>query len=239
MLSRETTQKLAAKYQTTEQNIFREYFQHLFLAYFYQRKETETVYFKGGTALRIIYQSPRFSEDLDFSASLKNIDLIEEAVLETLSEIEKEAIGTEIAESKETSGGYLAVINFEHNGQVIAIQLEISFRQENEEGEVVSIASDFMPIYTIQQLRREKLIDEKLEALLSRKKPRDFYDLYFILRANLLSVEKRPILEKILEILEKSDIYFERELREFLPQNQWGIIRNFKASLDREIRRFI
>lgn len=34
---------------------------------FYQEKEAEAILFKGGTALRLIYQSPRFSEDLDFS----------------------------------------------------------------------------------------------------------------------------------------------------------------------------
>lgn len=104
MISGETIKKLAQKYQTTELNIEREYFQHLFLSYFYQQKGSEKIYFKGGTALRLIYQSPRFSEDLDFSSSLKNIPVIEKMVIGTLSEIEREGIEAEIKEAKKTSG---------------------------------------------------------------------------------------------------------------------------------------
>ena len=67
MISEKTIKELTQKYQTTEINIIREYCQHLFLSYFYQKRKSEQIYFKGGTALRIIYNSPRFSEDLDFT----------------------------------------------------------------------------------------------------------------------------------------------------------------------------
>jgi len=67
MLDREIIRKLALQHQTTEINIAREYVQHLFLSVFYQEPDSEKVLFKGGTALRITFQSPRFSEDLDFS----------------------------------------------------------------------------------------------------------------------------------------------------------------------------
>ncbi|MBN1444929.1 MAG: nucleotidyl transferase AbiEii/AbiGii toxin family protein [Candidatus Omnitrophica bacterium] len=58
---------MALQYKTTEINIAREYVQHLFLSSLYREKSSEKVLFKGGTALRIVFQSPRFSEDLDFS----------------------------------------------------------------------------------------------------------------------------------------------------------------------------
>lgn len=68
MISSDFVKRLATQTQTTELNILREYLQHLFLSYFYKRKDSEKVLFKGGTALKFIYGSPRFSEDLDFSA---------------------------------------------------------------------------------------------------------------------------------------------------------------------------
>ena len=39
----------------------------IFLSYLYQEPGSEKLLFKGGTALRIVFKSPRFSEDLDFS----------------------------------------------------------------------------------------------------------------------------------------------------------------------------
>ncbi len=75
MLNKETLQKLAIQYQTSLfPNIVREYFQHLFLSELYKFPDGEKMLFKGGTALRVIYGSPRFSEDLDFSLlELRNI----------------------------------------------------------------------------------------------------------------------------------------------------------------------
>lgn len=78
MLTQNYIKELATRKQTTELNIRREYLQHLFLSYFYQQPKTESVFFKGGTALRILYGSPRFSLDLDFSSSLSRINFLKE-----------------------------------------------------------------------------------------------------------------------------------------------------------------
>jgi hypothetical protein len=72
----------------------------------------------------------------------------------------------------------------------------------------------------------------------TRKKARDFYDLYFLLRANLLP-GKRDVLPLALETVRRSKIDFEQELKEFLPRSQWVIIRGFPATLEREIERFV
>jgi len=100
MISNTVIQNLAKKLQSTELNIRREYIQHLFLSYFYQQLEADNIYFKGGTALRIIHQSPRFSEDLDFSSATTGINKIENILIQTIREIEREGIGTDIKESK-------------------------------------------------------------------------------------------------------------------------------------------
>ena len=68
MITNEALEKLARQYQTgIFPNIVREYFQHMFLSELYKLPGADQLLFKGGTALRVIYDSPRFSEDLDFS----------------------------------------------------------------------------------------------------------------------------------------------------------------------------
>ncbi len=239
MITAEAIRALAVKFQTTELNVRREYCQHLFLSYFYQQSLTDQVYFKGGTALRVIYNSPRFSEDLDFSSSLRDIHALEDAVVGALAEIARENVDVDIAESKTTSGGYLAIVTFRGGDAPVSVQLEISLREGQKRGEAVTIVSDFIPAYTILTLARDQLIDEKIQALLSRQKARDFYDLYFLLRANLLLPGERGALPQALETVRRSTLDFEQELKEFLPRNQRVVLRGFRAALEREIKRFV
>ena len=239
MVAEDQIRKLITKYQTSELNVMREYFQHLFLSYFYQLAQSNEIYFKGGTALRIIYQSPRFSEDLDFSTNKENIPGIEDILLEVLGKIEKENIEVTLREATPTSGGYLSTVDFVLFEQKIPIQIQISFREKENMREVVTVASDFIPPYTIIVLSEEQLIAQKMRALLDRKKPRDFYDLYFILRKQLPIKNKNIVLPEALHDLQKTKINFEVELKQFLPKSHWAIIRDFKKTLEREMQRFM
>ncbi|MBI2025905.1 MAG: nucleotidyl transferase AbiEii/AbiGii toxin family protein [Candidatus Levybacteria bacterium] len=239
MLTLDKLKQLAVKNQTTVLNTQREYIQHLFLSYFYRQTASSQIFFKGGTALRLLYNSPRFSQDLDFSSQYKDIKRVEDAVIATLSEIEREGIQTEIIESKKTTGGYLATIEFKLSSQEVSIQIEISNRERDLKADIVTVVSDFIPSYTVLSLKLQSLVNEKLDALLTRKKPRDFYDLYFMLRARLISPSQREVLEVSLIQLKKTTINFENELKQFLPKTHWAIIRNFKQTLEKEIEKFI
>lgn len=236
MITDEQIKTLATKNQTIELNVRREYFQHIFLSYFYEQPQTRSIYFKGGTALKMVHKSPRFSDDLDFSTNLSGIEEIEEAIINTLSQIEKENIKVSLNESKETSGGYLGIINFEDQ---VAIHLQISLRVREKTGQIVNINNDFIPDYTILVLSQDQLVDEKLAALFDRRKPRDFYDLYFMLRASLISPKKRNLLAKAKDLLKATKINFENELKQYLPKSHWAIIKDFKKTLEREISRII
>ena len=196
MISDETIKTLTNKFQTTDINIKREYFQHVFLSYFYQQPQSEHIFFKGGTALRIIYNSPRFSEDLDFNSADIDYRGIESLVLETLSHMEKENIQFSIEEGNPTTGGFFAIVSFSGFTQPVRIQIEISQREEEKRGEVIAIASDFVPPYNLIAVTQKQLVFEKIRALLHRKKPRDFYDLYFILRKELPIPEKKTYYKK-------------------------------------------
>lgn len=237
MISEAEIQKLVTKYQSLELNIRREYYQHLFLSYFYQQKDSEFVFFKGGTALRVIYQSPRFSEDLDFSTNLQDVNVVEGIILGTLMEIERIGISVELKEAKTTSGGYLAILNFKNKEQNVRIQIEISMRQTESKGEVVVVANDFVLPYTLVGLKKDQLIGEKIEALLSRQKPRDFYDIYYILRRGLMPLDMKNKLGQVKTVLVSSKINFEKELKQFLPRSHWMVMGDFENMLQRELDR--
>lgn len=239
MLNREIMKKLALQYQTTEMNIAREYVQHLFLSIFYQEPASERVLFKGGTALRIVFQSPRFSEDLDFSGFGTNIPMLETLVVDTIDKIHNFGVDIEISESKKTSGGYIGVLDLTVSDYRTRIILEVSLRKRNGvKGETIMISGDFVPSYTIAMLPQKMLVDEKLAAVLSRAKPRDYFDVYFLLRKGLIAVEQKKSLKEIKNRLEHEKLSLEKELCDFLPKNQRKLIRDLPKVLLQEISRY-
>ncbi|MGB2762301.1 MAG: nucleotidyl transferase AbiEii/AbiGii toxin family protein [Minisyncoccales bacterium] len=248
MISQETIQKLATKYQTSEfPNIIREYFQHLFLYQLYVIENAGNLLFKGGTALRIIYGSPRFSEDLDFSIfgiePRRQRDFIEDVFTAVLAKIEKIGIKVELGPKPgSTAEGYYGDAEFQiYEYPFVGVSINISSRNGREiKGEVDSIANEFVSTYTIFHLSQTEIINEKVfGALLQRKKARDFYDLYFIMRKGLLSNEQKKKLNDIKDkiILKTEEVDFKTELGVLLPQDQQAIIKNFKTVLLSELKR--
>jgi predicted nucleotidyltransferase component of viral defense system len=250
MISQESIRKLARQYHAPEHpNIVREYFQHLFLAELYRLDDADRLLFKGGTALRIVYRSPRFSEDLDFTISgvpaHRRKEFVERLFTTVLARIER--TGTVVALGPKpgpTSGGYYGEATFKIFGyEPVTVAINISSRAGRAAtGEVDMIAGDFIPAYSVFHLAQEELVSEKIfGALMSRGKARDFYDLYFILRHGMLAAgQKRKLAEAKGAILAMAaDVDFQSELSVFLPSDQQSIIRDFgktlKAELDRQL----
>lgn len=242
MIEKKQIQKLAVGWQTTIDNVVREYFQQLFLSRLYQEKGSDKLLFKGGTALRIIWHSPRFSEDLDFTGTnitMKEIEFLTEGAL---SKMEMEDIQTEIVESKGTSGGYLAIFDFATNEYKSRIQVEISLRTGAKKlGAAALIQSDLIMPYTLIHLKENILVGEKIQACLARGKARDFYDLYFIFRGRMAFkeafVRDSRLKSKIVAVVKSGKIDFKRELKTLLPVSQHAVIKGFPKTLLTEIER--
>lgn len=246
MISIETLEKLGRQYQTgVFPNIVREYFQHVFLSELYKLQGSEKLLFKGGTALKIVYGSPRFSEDLDFSlfgvAQNEIKFFVEGLFVHVLGEMARAGIKVELGDKiGATSGGYFGVAIFRmFEYPPVSVEINVSARNcQKVMGEVDSIANNFVPTYTVIHLPQNELVEEKIfGALRERKKPRDFYDLYIIMRKGMLSPEQKkklgPIKDSI--IAEAKKINFKTELGVFLPVDQQVIIRDFSAALEREL----
>jgi predicted nucleotidyltransferase component of viral defense system len=242
MLTLENLQEFTKKYQSNEKNIVREYIQHLFLSALYKLEGAENLLFKGGTALRIIFNSPRFSEDLDFTGqNIHHHKRIDDLFINALAELEKAGINISYKEAKPTTGGYLGLIHYEIFNLVEDMKFEVSLRKGKKvSGELVSIVSEFAPPYTVVHLPEKQLVAEKLAALLSRKKPRDYYDLYFMLRHPELSkfIDKKKLREA-LKSLESEKIDFKRELSVLLPISHHLVLKNFRGILGKEIKKYL
>ena len=241
MITRQFITELSIKNQTSEQNIAREYCQHLFLSYLYKRSGAEKMLFKGGTALRIVFKSPRFSEDLDFSAYNVSISEINQLVDEILKDIEKEGIQpvkkVNPETDGETSGGYFAIINLRLMEFDSEIKIQVSLRTKEQIGSNTTLVeNDFIPPYTIVYLEERLLVGEKVRALLDRAKPRDFFDLYFMLRhrelVKFVPKDIEDLKGKLLEVLKNG---WEKELKLFLPVSYQTLIKDFQERLKKEI----
>lgn len=239
MLSAEELIKITTKLQADPGNISREYAQHLLLRQFYKNERTKDILFKGGTALRIIHHSPRFSEDLDFSTNLQKLPDLENILQECRVVLEKQNIKMDILESKETANGYLGLIGFVIHDKEVEIKLELSYREKGCVGRLVVIDNPYIPSYTLYALDQVNAINQKVTALLTRHKPRDFYDIYFLLQANLLTSENKAQLVQINDVLQSTTVNFDKELKIFLPQSHWKIIEDFKATLSDELKRYL
>ena len=248
MISTEALEKLSKQYHTSVfPNVIREYSQHLFLSALYKLPEARQMLFKGGTALRIIYGSPRFSEDLDFSLfgveSGKVKRFVEKLFVNTLTSVEQMGVKVELGhKSDRTSGGYFGTAKFGLSQYPpVGVEVNVSARNEDEPAsELDSIANDFVPTYTIIHLAEKDIVEEKVfGALLERKKPRDFYDLYFVMRKGMFSIEQKKRLAKVAKdiVNDAKSINFRTELGVFLPSDQQAIIRDFPAMLERELHR--
>lgn len=221
-------------------NIAREYVQHLFLSSLYRTNGSEKILFKGGTAYRIAYKSPRFSEDLDFSAGGTTIEEIEKIMIGVLEDLSNNGIVCEIEKSKKTAGGYLAKLFAAFQDENVPIDIQISLRQKMaSDHDIFDIINEYVPTYAALFLPKDDMIDEKIQAALTRSKPRDFYDIYFLLRNGFLTSAQKNQLIRIKHVLSKKRIRFADELSHFLPRSMKTVADSFPQPLLTELDKYL
>ena len=240
MLNIKNLEKFTDQAQTSIQNVVREYCQHLFLSYLYKKQGAEKLLFKGGTALRIIFHNPRYSEGLDFTGINITQKEAEDLFTDTLVDVENTGIHIELEEGKATTGGYSGIAIFYAYGRKTRVQIEVSLRRSKKVKGVRSlIDNDYIPAYSLVHMPKEEIVERKLQALFSRHKPRDFYDYFFLLSGNYSYAKEKETMIRVVKLLRESKIDFRRELRELLPASHATYLRNFKKILEQKISEFI
>lgn len=208
---------LAKNLKIAPEHILREYYEMVLLQAFSETNLTKSVIFYGGTALRLAYAGPRFSEDLDF-LMVKKFGARKLKTL--LQKVCKTYPSLSLMEVKEKRNTLFALIKIQHPvlKHACHIKVEISKKKNGIQSEyriLHSSCSNFSPlIQTITLTSLEKL---KLAAIKGRKEPRDWVDLWIIV--NLL---KKPFQAPQKFPFDQKE--FKRELKRFLPSNQWTVV---------------
>ena len=173
-----------------KRNILREYLQYKILEIIFNSEYSQDLIFLGGTALRIIYNNSRFSEDLDFD----NFKLTEEQFANLANKVKKglELQGYEIEIKNVFKGAYRSYIRmpkvlFDNNisdmqEEKIMIQIDtvphvFDYKKDTK------ILNKFDVFTQIFVTPIDILLSQKIYASLNRKraKGRDFFDIVFLI----------------------------------------------------------
>lgn len=176
--------------KTTKLNLLREYLQVYILRIVHNRDYFKEIAFVGGTALRLLYKLPRFSEDLDFSLISKRFSFekflkeIKEALSDSGYEVEmsfRDDASVNSAFIKFKNLLYEAEIS-PHLNQNLSIKIEIDTNSPHGYTPDVKTLLFYFPI-ELRTFSVESLFAGKCNALLTREftKGRDFFDLAWYL----------------------------------------------------------
>ncbi len=252
MITQEQIKELAKKFQIDEFSIMREYIQLLFLKYLYEQKKSENIFFKGGTAIHLLYHSFRFSEDLDFTA-LEIPQKIEKLINEIMIRLEKEIGDLSLSDNASKDNSLSKTIKYQGGFKYpLTIRLDFSFREKPLTRVMSPLETAFpiLPYPLVVHIDSEELMAEKVRALIMRKKGRDLFDLWFLLSKNILIREdfmdskmnyykKKYTVKDVITAINTFDVKeVERDLGKFLPKNYRSIIKDFKQKVLEKMNAF-
>ncbi len=176
--------------QGFKENILKEYLQYRILDIIYGSKYAARLIFLGGTAIRIVHQGVRFSEDLDFD----NRGLDEKQFEDIARIIHRELTldGYTVAIKNVFKGAYHCHINFPgllyeqgmsgHKAERILIQIDAEPQGYAYTSDKF-LVNQFGIFRYINTVPVALLLSQKIFACLNRKKEkgRDFFDVVFLM----------------------------------------------------------
>lgn len=223
MITKPQIEALSKKYQIDGFSIMREFLQLTFLSYLYRHKKGGQIYFKGGTAMRFLFNSPRFSEDLDFSTPY-NKNQIKQVVQELEKTIQKELPETKILFLYSGKTGIRYRIKYQSPDfkYPITIRLDFTTVKKIEQITVSPLITEFpITIFPlVSHLSETEILAEKICALATRNKGRDFFDVWYLLEKGVLLDQKLINKSLIKKIESYPQDRLNLDLAQFLPKSQ-------------------
>lgn len=179
-------------------NRLREALHHLLLQEIDRKAGFQDLCFVGGTALRVLYQLDRFSEDLDFSTSRQVRSSFQLATLVRALQVALEGYGfvCETTAVKSVGAVHSCFFRFTgllgaidpafRKGQKLAVKCEVDTRPPVGAVETVSPVTG-AHLYTVRHYDLPSLFAGKLHAVLYRQftKGRDLYDFLWYVGKNV------------------------------------------------------
>src|SRR3989344_3523796 len=244
MISKDQIQEFSKRLAIDEFTIIREYIQVVFLSILYSAKESQKIYFKGGTAIRLLLKSSRFSEDLDFTSELTAKEL-DGVVKETIKKANLTIAGVRLKKTDEGKKSYAGILSYQAEGMKhpLNIHLDFSLREKPETSKQTVLETDFpvAPQPVVRHLDWQEALAEKIRAFLFRSKGRDVYDLWFMLskgvdldwdminrKAEMYNIETslQDIKNRVGEFDEKK---LKNDLGKFLPAFDRSLVEHLKG----------
>ncbi len=196
MLSHNQINELSKRFEISDIVVFRGYIQLLFLKELMNQNYTKNIFFKGGTAIRLLFGGERFSEDLDFSVQ-GSVDLFVPFFEDFCDSLEKRWEWK--FKKRNTHTGQTWVLSTAMSNQTPCfVKLDFSFRERILLPEKSIISTLYPIVFTsyINHLSKEEVLAEKVRAVMTRKKGRDLYDLWFLLSQSV-DLNQKLIEEKL------------------------------------------
>lgn len=217
-------ESLSRKLRIAKEPIIREEYEMIFLQALLASPFHKKLIFKGGTALRLAYNSPRFSEDIDFSL-VRTINKKELAkVLETTS---KQLPTVKIKELTEKRFTYFALLQVSepYLRQAFPLKIEISKRpvawKENIDFMAHDLKSQTAPLEAVGfVVTLERAFRDKKRMIKERSKARDLFDLWWL--GQKLGKKTRIRLDRNQIKKAKS------ELNQFLPESMRLVVESWR-----------
>lgn len=238
--------ELSHYFHIDEFTIRREYIQILFLNSLYQQPQAGQIYFKGGTALRLLYQFTRFSEDLDFTTEY-NHEKIKKILSDVEASLQYNLPGLQIVLLYAGTKGVRYRIKYSAPDfkYPFVIRLDLSYGKILVSSEITVLSTRFpvgqLPIIT--HLAKKEMCAEKICALYERSKGRDFFDAWYLLKngekpdwdlvEKKLHEAKNSFKQSLFlkRISSFSERQLQQDLEQFLPRTQKKIIPFIKKEL--------
>ena len=210
-------ERLALELKIDATQVVREYWEVVLLNRLFESPWSKDLLFKGGTALRLAYGSPRFSEDLDFSLFKNNLG---GTFKETVSGFVKPFAVADITDLVAKRWTYLCEIRIteEYLTQPFRIKLEVSRRPApGYRSELRLITSPTTPIQALCRVATlEQLFQDKQDCIMDRAAPKDIFDLWFI--SQKMGIQYKPPDTKT------TPRELKRELAKYLPSDYQRVI---------------
>jgi len=216
---------LAARLKIAVEQVAREEFELSLLKSLFESGIGKALVFKGGTALRLAFGSPRFSDDLDFSAS----SAIPEAAFRTAAGAALKSVPEATlveALAKRFTLFALYRFNVPYIARPFSIKIEVSTREESRRragaSELRLLSSEVTNLTVLARVATlEQALKDKQAAFAARRQPRDLYDLWFISQKLGLSFQA--------DLAASDPRIVRRELRKYLPKTHWSVIDQWKG----------
>lgn len=224
-MDRSAAESLSLKLGIAVEQVVREEFELSVLRPLFESRVGDSLVFKGGTALRLAYGSPRFSDGLDFSALAP---IREEDFQKACRAAARNIPEAALVEALAKRFTLFALLRFRvpFIGRPFSMKIEVSVRDETwEQGrdhELKLLSSEVTNVSVLARVATlERMEEDKRNAFGSRRQPRDLYDLWFI--SQKLGRELEPDLKGI------PPAVLRRELRKYLPRGHWRIVDEWAA----------